>query len=132
MTDAEFLDYWNAHIEATDEFIRSQKFVATEIPVGKPQVRYFEESDQWVPRGNVVRAVILTDAAVEPDLEEPFLSIDDRDFSVREFVKMVGTFGGWGIRISFVPDEQIHIKPKIKVREPEEKKKRSSKRRKAR
>jgi hypothetical protein len=120
MTDAELLDYWNAYIEATDEFLRTQKFTLTEIPPGKPQVEYHELSDQWVPRGHVVRAVILTDCAIEPDLDEPFVAIDDRDFSLREFFRMVGTFGGWGMRIAFVGDENTHERPKIKVREPKE------------
>jgi hypothetical protein len=132
MTDADLLAYWNEHIEATDEFIRTQKpFTLTEIPVGKPQVEYSEPSDQWVPRGHVVRTVILSDAAIEPDLDEPFVSIDDRDFTLREFFKMVGTFGGWGMRIAFVPDDEIHEQPKIKVREPREPKKDAGKRGKA-
>lgn len=129
MTDAELLAYWNDHIAATDEFIRTQKpFTLTEVPVGKPQVEYHEQSDQWVPRGHVVRTVILSDAAIEPDLDEPFVSIDDRDFTLREFFNMVGTFGGWGMRIAFVPDDETHEQPRIKVREPDEPKKPSSKR----
>lgn len=128
MSDAELLAYWNEHVAATDEFIRSQKpFTLTEIPVGKPQVEYHERSDQWVPRGHVVRTVITSDAAIEPDLDELFVSIDERDFTLREFFKMVGTFGGWGMRIAFVPDDEIHEKPKIKVREPKEPKKRAGK-----
>lgn len=74
MSDAELLQYWNEYIEATDEFRRKQKpFTLTEIPVGRPQVEYSRQSDQWVPRGHVVRAMILTDAAIEPALDEPFV-----------------------------------------------------------
>ena len=66
MTDAELLAYWNERIEATDEFIRTQKpFTLTEIPVGKPQVEYSEQSDQWVPRGHVVRSVVVNDAPTD-------------------------------------------------------------------
>jgi hypothetical protein len=118
MTDAELLDFWNDHVAANDAFIRTQKFTLTEIPPGKPQVEYFEPGDQWVPRGHVLKAVIL--GAAEPDLDEPFVSIDDRDFTLREFVSMVGTFGGWGMRIAFVFDEDVHEQPKIRVREPKE------------
>lgn len=126
MTDAELLDYWNARIEATDEFIRSQKFTLTEIPPGKPQVEYSEQSDQWVPRGHVVRSVIVNDSPA--DMDDTFISIDDRDFTVAEFVKMVGTFGGWGMRIAFVFDKDVHERPKIKVREPKHPKNRAPKR----
>lgn len=119
MTDADLLAYWNEHIEATDEFIRTQKpFTLTEIPVGKPQVEYHEQSDQWVPRGHVVRSVIVNDSPT--DIDDTFIAIDNRDFTVAEFLRMVGTFGGWGMRIAFVPDDEIHEQPKIKVQEPEE------------
>lgn len=141
MSDAELLECWNDDlqasedlgrspssppseipVQATEDLSRSQGFTATEVPLGKPQVKYEPMSDQWVPRGHVVRAVILTDAAAAVDLEGPFVSIDDRAFTVAEFVKMVGSFGGWGMRITFVPDGEIHEKPTTEVREPEEKK----------
>ncbi len=32
---------------------------------------------------------------------------------------MVGTFGGWGMRIAFVPDDELHDEPIIEVREPD-------------
>jgi hypothetical protein len=115
MTDDEILEVWNQGVEATEDFIRSQEFTATEVAIGKPQVKYFKKGQQWVPRGHVLRTVIVTDGAVEPDLDEVFVSIDDRDFTVAEFVRMIGTFGGWGMRIIFVPDDEIHLEPKIKV-----------------
>lgn len=42
---------------------------------------------------------------------------------------MVGTFGGWGMRIEFVPDDELHQRPKLKVGEPDAKGKRSFSRR---
>ena len=77
---------------------RNSDFTATEVPEGKAQLKFFEDGDQWVPRGHVVRCQILSDAAIEPDLEEKFVSIDGRDFTLAEFMKMVGSFGGWGMR----------------------------------
>jgi hypothetical protein len=131
MTDADLLTYWNEHIEAIEEFIRAQKpFTLTEIPVGKPQVEHHEQSDQWVPRGHVLRSIVVNDSPI--DIDDTFISIDDRDFTVAEFLRMVGTFGGWGMRIAFVPDDEIHEQPKIKVQEPEEQQGRASKRGKAR
>jgi hypothetical protein len=127
MSDAELLSYWNEHIEASEEFIRRQKpLTLTEIPMGKPQAEYFADGEQWVPRGHVIRSVIVNDSPA--DIDDVFISIDDRDFTVAEFVKMVGTFGGWGMRIAFVPDDEIHEQPKIMVREPEGPKKRARKR----
>lgn len=131
MSDEEILESWNAGIEATEEQRRELSYTATEIPLGKPQVEYREGADQWVPRGHVLRCEIMTDAAIEPSLDEPFVSIDGRDFTVAEFVNLVGTFGGWGMRIEFVPDDELHVRPKVKVREPDVRGKRSFSKRRA-
>ena len=119
MTDEELLDFWNDHIEAGDHHRQSLSYTATEIPAGKPQVEFFEEANQWAPRGHALRCQILSDAATAPDLDEPFVSIDGRDLTLGEFMTMVGTFGGWGMRIEFVPDDELHQRPKVKVREPD-------------
>jgi hypothetical protein len=119
MTDEGLLDFWNDHIEAREDHRQSLSYTATEIPVGKPQVQFFEEANQWTPRGDVLRCQILSDAAIPPELDEPFVSIDGRDFTLGEFMTMVGTFGGWGMRIEFVPDDELHQRPKVKVREPD-------------
>jgi hypothetical protein len=118
MTAADVLTFWNDHVQASQEFRDGYNFVATEIPVGKPQIEYFEEGDQWVARGNVLRCQIVTDAAVPVELDEPVVSIDGRDFTTAEFIKLLGCHGGWGMRIVFVPDDELHERPKIRVREP--------------
>jgi hypothetical protein len=120
MTDEDVLTMWNEMLEARDEHRKTIDYVATEIPVGKPQVKYYERGKQWTPRGDVLRCQILTDAAVTPDRDEPFVSIDGRDFTLGEFMTMVGTFGGWGMRIEFVPDDEMHERPKLRVGEPED------------
>jgi hypothetical protein len=119
MSDEDILDLWNGGLEAQEQHRQAFDFVATEVPAGKPQVEYFERGNQWTPRGHVLRCELLTDAAIEPALDEPFVSIDGRDFTLAEFMQLVGTFGGWGMRIEFVPDDELHVRPKLKVREPE-------------
>ena len=118
MTDADILAMWNDGIEATDEFIRTHHVPTIEIPVGKPQVKYEPRADQWVPRGHVLRCVGVNDSP--KGMEDDFISVDDRDFTVAEFTRMIGTFGGWGMRIEFVFDEEVHIRPDGVVREPED------------
>lgn len=51
-------------------------------------------------------------------LDDSFVSIDGRDFTIMEFVKMMTTYAGWGARIIFVDQEELHIQPEIEVREP--------------
>jgi hypothetical protein len=116
MTDEDILADWNDHIDARDEFMRTYEYVAVEVPVGRPQLDRFEEGDHWVPRGHVLRCVVHGSTG---EAEEPFLTIDDRDFTPVEFAKMVSTFGGWGMRLVFVPDNALHEEPAIEVREPE-------------
>jgi hypothetical protein len=122
MTDEELLAFWNEGIEASEAHRESLSYTATEIPVGKSQLQFFEAGNQWTPRGHVVRCQILSDAAIEPSVDELFVSIDGRDFTLGEFMTMVGTFGGWGMRVEFVPDDELHVRPKVKVREPDSRK----------
>ncbi len=115
MTDEEIFALWHEHLEARDQTMQEYEHAAVEVPPGHPQVRYFAEGDQWVPRGDVLRCVVMGSQG-EPD--EPFLTIDDCDFAPREFARMVSAFGGWGMRIVFVPDDELHDEPNITVREP--------------
>jgi hypothetical protein len=98
-----------------DQLRREYEHVAVEIPIGQPQISYFEEGDQWTPRGDVLRCVISDGG---PD-GEPTIDIDDRELSLREFGGLLCTHAGWGMRIVFVPDDEIHEQPTIEVREPE-------------
>lgn len=118
MADAEVLELWNDGLEATAELMRTKQLPTIEIPVGKPQLEYFAAGDQWVPRGDVIRCVIVNDSP--SGMDDDFISVDERDFTVREFVRMVGTFGGWGMRMEFVDREETHIRPDVEVREPED------------
>ena len=115
-TDEEVFALWNDHLETHDEIMKEHEHVAVEIPPGRPQLRYFEAGDQWVPRGDVLRCVVL---GFLDDPYEPFLTIDDRDFTPRELAKMVGTFGGWGMRITFLSDDELRDEPIFEVREPD-------------
>jgi len=42
----------------------------------------------------------------------------DRELSLAEFGRMLTTYAGWGMRIAFVPDDDVHEEPRIEVREP--------------
>ncbi len=120
MSDEQILALCNAGVVAGDEHRRNYNYTATEIPEGKAQLKFFERGDQWVPRGHVLRCQILSDAAIEPEVDEVFVSIDGRDFTLAEFMKMVGSFGGWGMRIEFVPEDELHQRPKLEVCEPDD------------
>ena len=47
------------------------------------------------------------------------VGIDDQELSLQEFGRMLTTYAGWGMRIEFVPDDQLHRRPALEVREPD-------------
>ena len=119
MTDEEILLVFNQTIAAG---IRNRdelgEYVAVEIPVGSPQVQHHPEyANEWVPRGGVLRC--LTEDGGGEDGDLPVIHVDDREFTWEEFGRMLLTYAGWGMRIVFVPDDELERTPKIVVREPD-------------
>ena len=109
------LDLFNAKMDAQENLAAEFDSTAVEIPPGKPQVRFVEDSAQWVPRGRVLRCHIEDD-----ENGETVIYIDDRAFDLAEFGGLLRCFAGWGMRITFVPEDQVTEQPKIEVREPED------------
>ena len=116
MTDAAVLDLFNDVVEAQHAMAADNEYDATliEIPPGKPQICYSEQSDQWVPRGDVLRCHIEDDEA-----GELVVYVDDQELNLRDFGRMLRTFAGWGMRIAFVPEDRIADQPEIIIGEPE-------------
>ncbi len=46
------------------------------------------------------------------------IQIDDHLLTLEEFGRMLSTYSGWGMRIAFVPDDELTTEPDIEVREP--------------
>lgn len=116
MTDRQILLVFNRSVRAMEEMSKNYVHRPVEIPAGKPQIRYFADGDQWVPRGDVLRCVIDDGG---PD-GEAIIWIDDRELSLKDFGRLLTTHAGWGMRIVFVPDDDIESMHPIEMREPEE------------
>ena len=114
MSDEALLEKHNQAVRAMQELADSYEHVAVEVPVGRPQIRYFELGRQWTPRGHVLRCVVH-DGGTDGDAT---IEIDDHELSLREFGRLLTTYAGWGMRIVFVPEDEIHEQPVIEVREP--------------
>ncbi len=116
MTDGQILDHFNKMIETRDMLAATYEHVAIEVPPGQPQIEYFAAGDQWTPRGDVLRCIVAGDGLGN----DVFVYIDDKELTLREFGKLLSTYSGWGMRITFVPDEELEEDPTIEIREPED------------
>jgi len=114
MTDADIVEMYNDILDSQWALLQAwDKTVVEEAP-GEPQIDYHENSDQWAPRGDVVRCIIDDGG---PD-REVTIHIDDQELSLREFGRMLAVHAGWGMRIQFVTEEFVTENPKVKVRKP--------------
>ena len=117
MTDQEIVELYNDTLRAQAKLAAEYKHIAVEVPLGYPQIKYHPRADQWTPSGKVLRCLIDDTAEGE---REPVIQGDDRELTWGEFGRLICTYAGWGMRIEFVPEDEIHRRPKLEVREPEE------------
>ena len=115
MADGEVLELFNDMLEAQAEIAAGVDPTLTEIPPGLPQIEYNERSDQWVPRGQVLRCHIEGDAE-----QGTIIQIDDMELDMAAFGQMLQVFSGFGMRIAFVDEEEVTEEPEIAVREPDD------------
>jgi len=116
MTDQDIVDLYNDVLKAEAELVRKNKYVAVEIPLGTPQIKYQRSCKQWCPQGQVLRCLIDD---MERDFEmEPAITIDGKELTWHEFGRVISTFAGWRMRIEFTPEEETHRRPRLEGREP--------------
>ena len=87
MSDQAILGMFNDMIAARDQLAAEYENIVIEIPPGEPQIEYSEPSDQWVPRGGLLRCCIDDGG---PD-GEVTVHIDDQELSLREFGRLLLT-----------------------------------------
>jgi hypothetical protein len=119
MTDEDVLLAFNRTIAAQ---LRNRdelgEYIAIEIPVGNPQVEQHPgTADRWVARGDVLRCCIEDGGGEDGSL--PVIYVDDQQFTWADFGRMLCTYAGGGMRIVFVPDDELDQAPQIAVREPD-------------
>jgi hypothetical protein len=103
MSDEEIVELYNDGLRARAQMAAEYKHVAVEVPLNSPQIRYSKRSGQWVPRGGVLRCLIEDDAE-----RQLVVVIDDHELSLEEFGRLLTTYAGWGMRIEFVPEDEVH------------------------
>ena len=118
MTDHEIVDVFNGILAAQERLLAAWNKTVTQEPLGEKQIDYHEESDQWVPRGDVLRCII-DDGGPGGEVT---IHIDDKELSLAEFGRMLTVHAGWGMRIAFVPEQIISENPKFEIRKPKRRK----------
>jgi hypothetical protein len=104
----------SARIEPREDGMATEyKHVAFEVPLGSAQIEYFARGDQWVPRGGVLRCLIRDD-----EHGQLVIHIDQQELRLKQFGKLLTTYAGWGMRVEFVPEDEVHRRPAHEVREP--------------
>lgn len=110
----QILEVHNRCIAAQDASIASYEYVALEVPPGVRQVRRDSRTGQLVPRGEVLRCHIEHVGGED----HVSIYIDDEEYSLQEFGEILSMHAGWGMRIAFVPEDEVHVEPVIEVRKP--------------
>ena len=113
MSDREVIELHNACLKDDAKLAAKYKHVAFEVPLGAAQIEYFSRCDQWVPRGGVLRCVIEED-----EHGKVIVRIDEQELRLKQFGKLLATYTGWGMRIEFMPEDEVHRRPVLEVREP--------------
>lgn len=116
ISDQAILDMFNDMMDVRDQLVAEWENVVIEIPPDRPQIKYLDLSDQWSPRGDLLRCHI-DDGGSNGEIT---VHIDDQELSLQEFGRLLSTHAGWGMRIVFVPSELVDEEPEIQVREPNE------------
>jgi hypothetical protein len=113
MSDRDIVDIHNQGLRNDAKQATEGKHVVFEVPLGSAQIEYFARCDQWVPRSSVLRCLIQV--TEHGDL---IVRIDGRKLRLKQFGKLLAAYGGWGMRIEFVPTDEVHRRPVLQVREP--------------
>jgi hypothetical protein len=101
MRDQEIAELHNEYLRNDGRQVDEDGEVAFEMPLGSAQIEYFARCDQWVPRSRVLRCLI-----------------DGQKLQLKQFGKLLAAYEGWGMRIEFVPEDEVHRRPRLEVREP--------------
>jgi hypothetical protein len=96
MTHADIVETYNDILDAQCGLLHEWDKTVVEEPPGEKQIDYHENSDQWVPRGDVLRCII-DDGGPNGEVT---IHLDDQELSLAEFGRLLSVHAGWGISAS--------------------------------
>ena len=114
LTDREILETFNDVIAAQEASIADPANQPIEIPKGRPQIEWLEDLQQWSVRGHVLKCEVSDDEA-----GNLVVYVDDKELDAEAFLQLIKPFAGWGMRITFMDESQIHEEPEVILRDPD-------------
>jgi hypothetical protein len=113
MSDSDIVEVYNQALRNDAKQAAEDKQVVYEVPLGSAQIEYIARCDQWVPKGSVLRCQIQV-----TEHDEIIVKIDERKLRLKQFGKLLASYEGSGMRIEFVPTDEVHHRPALQVRLP--------------
>lgn len=112
MTETQVMERFNVYIDSLLDDIANDRPI--EIAHGNPQLKWNKACQQWTTTGGVLRCVVAWDSNGngEDGLGELAISIDDKLLTGDEFLAMIESYEGWGMRIEFMHPNRLINPPK--------------------
>jgi hypothetical protein len=114
MSDAEIIKLHNECFSNEAKRVVEYKYIPFEAPLDSGQMEYFARCDQWVPKSQALCCLLQSD-----ERGRFLVKIDDQELRSKQFLKLLTTYEGWGMRIEFVPREEVLRRPIPNARKPE-------------
>ena len=107
MTDKDFIDVFSGVMAAQKKLLRDWDRTVTEMLPEAPQIEYRKDLDQIVPLVEVIRCYV-DDGGEDGEVT---VHIDGNELSLAEFGQLLKCNAGWGMRVTFVPEERLTENP---------------------
>lgn len=104
MSDEDIVEAFNEVVRSMNESIKNYRSI--EIKEGYPQIKYERRHKSWSPVGDVLRLELH--CMPEGGL---IFQVDDKELSVTEFIRMLESYSGWGLRLHFMHPTELTNPP---------------------
>ncbi len=105
-------------LELHNDVVRAQLKSAAiwrpfEVSDGYPQIKFDKEVAAYVAEGHVLRCLIEAGSQLgqSSQYRQPKIVIDKHELTLAEFGELLSQFEGWGMRVTFVPEDRLTNPP---------------------
>lgn len=107
LSGRQILKRFNAHVDSLLDYIANDRPV--EITDGEPQLKWNKMCQQWTAAGDVLRCIVDCNSNIvgEDGLGTLAIRIDDKLLTGQEFLNVIESYEGWGMRIEFMHPNRL-------------------------